>query len=108
MSVADVVIAGGGLAGSLAAAMLGQRGYTVTLVDPHDVYPPDFRCEKLDGSQVRILEKTGLAAPILRAGTHDVRSWVARYGYLVDDRPGDQHGIMYDKLVNSVRALIPS
>src|SRR3569833_1199864 len=99
MSDTDVLIAGGGLAGSLAAAMLGRRGYAVTLVDPHETYPPDFRCEKLDGSQVRILEKTGLAAPILRAGTYDVRSWVARYGHLVEQRPGDQHGIMYDSLV---------
>jgi 2-polyprenyl-6-methoxyphenol hydroxylase-like FAD-dependent oxidoreductase len=107
MSVADVVIVGGGLAGSLAAAMLGRRGYDVALVDPHEAYPPDFRAEKLDGSQVHILEKTGLATPILRAATHDRRSWVARRGRVVDRRPGDQHGILYDTLVNTVRSLIP-
>ena len=51
----DVVIAGGGLAGSLAAAMLGRAGIDAVLVDPHPVYPPDFRCEKLDGVQLQTL-----------------------------------------------------
>jgi 2-polyprenyl-6-methoxyphenol hydroxylase-like FAD-dependent oxidoreductase len=40
----DIVIAGGGLAGSTAAAMLGRAGLDVIVVDPHAVYPPDFRC----------------------------------------------------------------
>ncbi len=48
----DIVIAGGGLAGSTAAAMLARDGFGVVLVDPHPVYPPDLRCEKLDGPQV--------------------------------------------------------
>jgi 2-polyprenyl-6-methoxyphenol hydroxylase-like FAD-dependent oxidoreductase len=103
----DIVVAGGGLAGSLAAAMLGRAGYEVALVDPHPVYPPDFRCEKLDSSEVRVLRKTGLAEPVLQAGTFDGESWAARYGRVVDKRPGDQHGIMYDVLVNTVRQQIP-
>src|SRR5438045_4113667 len=57
----DVVIAGGGLAGSLSAAMLGRAGINAMLVDPHPVYPPDFRCEKLDGAQLQTLQLTGLA-----------------------------------------------
>src|SRR5580692_10800918 len=51
----DVAILGGGLAGSLAAAMLGRAGIDCVLVDPHEIYPDDFRCEKLDGPQVAIL-----------------------------------------------------
>jgi 2-polyprenyl-6-methoxyphenol hydroxylase-like FAD-dependent oxidoreductase len=102
----DIAIAGGGLAGSTAAAMLGRTGRGVVLIDPHVTYPPDFRCEKLDGSQVRVLQKTGLADAVLRAATPDRQSWVARRGRLVDQRPGDQHGILYDTLVNTVRAEI--
>ena len=49
MRQTDVVIAGGGLAGSLAAAMLGRAGIDAVMVDPHEVYPAEFRCEKLDG-----------------------------------------------------------
>ena len=99
----DIVIAGGGLAGSTAAAMLGRAGFGVILVDPHEVYPPDLRCEKLDGTQVKILRRTGLAEEVLPAGTFDSESWIARFGRLVEKRPGDQYGILYDTLVNTVR-----
>lgn len=107
MRETDVVIVGGGLAGSLAAAMLGKAGVDAVIVDPHPVYPPDFRCEKLDGSQVAILRKTGLADSVLKASTHDRECWVARFGRLVEKRPSDQQGIFYAPLVNTVRGLIP-
>ncbi len=103
----DVAIVGGGLAGSLAAAMLGRAGIAAVLIDPHTEYPPDFRCEKLDGDQVALLKKTGLADAVLRATTPDREAWVARAGRLVDRRPGDQQGIYYAPLVNTVRAEIP-
>jgi 2-polyprenyl-6-methoxyphenol hydroxylase-like FAD-dependent oxidoreductase len=107
MQQTDIVIAGGGLAGSTAAAMLARAGLQVVLVDPHPTYPVDFRCEKLDSSQVRTLRKTGLADPVLQAGTHDETSSIARMGRLLDTRAGDQHGIMYDVLVNTMRSQIP-
>ncbi len=107
MRTVDIAVAGGGLGGSIAAAMLGKAGYQVALIDPHTVYPPDLRCEKLDGAQVSVLEKTGLAPAVLRAATHDRRVWVARFGRLVEKRESDQHGILYDTLVNTVRGEIP-
>jgi 2-polyprenyl-6-methoxyphenol hydroxylase-like FAD-dependent oxidoreductase len=103
---ADVVIAGGGLAGSLAAAMLGRAGIRAIVIDPHSVYPPDFRCEKLDGPQMRTLGLTGMANAVLRASTADRECWVARFGRVVEKRPGDQQGIMYDTLVNALRAEV--
>lgn len=107
MRVTDVAIIGGGLAGSLTATMLGRAGIDAVLIDPHPVYPPDFRCEKLDGDQMDVLGKMGLADDILRATTPDRESWVARFGCIVDKRPGDQQGILYAPLVNHVRGLIP-
>lgn len=104
----DVVIIGAGLAGSLAAAMLGRAGVDTVIVDPHAEYPPDFRCEKLDSMQVAVLEKTGFAEAILKATTPDRECWIARFGRVVDRRPGDQHGIYYTPLVNCVRGLIPA
>jgi 2-polyprenyl-6-methoxyphenol hydroxylase-like FAD-dependent oxidoreductase len=104
----DVAIVGGGLAGSLTAAMLGRASIDAILVDPHTEYPPDFRCEKLDGDQVAILKKTGLSSAVLQATTPDREAWIARNGRLVEKRPGDQQGIYYAPLVNTVRAEIPS
>jgi 2-polyprenyl-6-methoxyphenol hydroxylase-like FAD-dependent oxidoreductase len=108
MRQTDIVIAGGGLAGSTAAAMLVRAGFGVMLVDPHPVYPPDLRCEKLDGPQVEILRRTGLADTVLRAGTFDGECWISRFGRLVEKRGGDQYGILYDTLVNTIRAAIPA
>jgi 2-polyprenyl-6-methoxyphenol hydroxylase-like FAD-dependent oxidoreductase len=107
MRETDIAIVGGGLAGSLAAAMLGRAGIRHVLVDPHPTYPPDFRCEKLDASQVALLHKTGLAGPVLRATTQDDELCVARFGRLIDRRPNAQYGFSYDTLVNAVRAEIP-
>ena len=107
MRYTDVAIVGGGLAGSTCAAMLGRAGVDALLIDPHEVYPPDFRCEKLDGSQVRLFRATGLADPVLRAATPDDEIWIARFGHLVEKRPNDQFGMLYQDLVNGVRAEIP-
>ena len=74
MRQTDILIAGGGLAGSTAAAMLGRTGCATVLVDPHKVYPPDFRAEKLDSTQTSILRKTGVGDAVLRAATLDGES----------------------------------
>jgi|SRR5680860_565843 len=102
----DIAIVGGGLAGSIAAAMLSRSGFRILLIDPREVYPSDFRCEKLDGGQVETLEKTGLAKAVLSVATLDGSAWVARRGRLLDNKPSDQWGIRYDALVNTMRAQI--
>jgi 2-polyprenyl-6-methoxyphenol hydroxylase-like FAD-dependent oxidoreductase len=107
MRYTDIAIVGGGLAGSTAAAMLGRAGIPAILIDPHTTYPPDLRCEKISGDQVNILRRTGLADATLRAATLDGRVWLARFGYLLDKKPSDQYGIMYDTLVNTMRTQIP-
>jgi 2-polyprenyl-6-methoxyphenol hydroxylase-like FAD-dependent oxidoreductase len=104
MRYTDVAIVGGGLAGSTAAAMLGRAGVPALLIDPHTVYPPELRCEKLGGDQIDLLRKTGLADATLRATTLDGEVWEARFGYVVARKPSDQHGVMYDALVNALRA----
>jgi 2-polyprenyl-6-methoxyphenol hydroxylase-like FAD-dependent oxidoreductase len=108
MQRTDVAILGGGLAGSLAAAMLGRAGINCVLVDPHEIYPDDFRCEKFDGPQMTLLHKTGLDGAVLRASTFDGGCWVARFGRVIEKRPGDQYGILYRSLVNTIRGEIPA
>jgi 2-polyprenyl-6-methoxyphenol hydroxylase-like FAD-dependent oxidoreductase len=108
MKYTDIAIIGGGLAGSTAATMLGRAGISAVLIDPHPVYPPDFRVEKLSGGeQLDRFAKTGIADSVLRSATHDGENWIARSGYLLDKRPSQQFGLMYDSLINTIRAHIP-
>jgi len=108
MKSTDIVIAGAGLAGSTAAAMLARRGFEVAVVDPHEHYPFDLRCEKLVGRQVDILRRTGLADLVLPAATLDGECLIVQFGRVVRRRPADQWGILYGTLVNTVRAAIPA
>src|SRR5262245_49717171 len=100
----DVAIVGGGLAGSTDAAMLGRAGSDTLLIDPHPAYPNDFRCEKLDASQVELLRRTGVADAILRAATPDFQVCIARFGRLLDRRENGQYDLLYDRMVNTMRS----
>lgn len=105
----DIAIVGGGLAGSTAAAVLGRAGISTVLIDPHQVHPPELRCEKISGQpQLERFFRTGLADAVLPATTLDGENWIARFGILIDKKPSRQYGIMYDALVNAVRAAIPA
>ena len=108
MKYTDIAVIGGGLAGSTAAAMLGRAGVETILIDPHRVYPPDFRVEKLSGAeQIARFRRTGLADAALRKAAHMGENWIARFGILLDKAPREQIGILYDALVNAIRAEIP-
>ena len=106
--VVDVAIVGGGLAGSLAAALLGRDGHRVALIDVNDVYPPDFRCEKLAGEQPRLLRELGLFDALDGIATPIDTMHVARFGRLVERMPSLEYGFLYQDLVNAVRRRIPS
>lgn len=107
MRYTDIAIIGGGLAGSTAAAMLGRAGISTVVIDPHQVYPFDFRVEKIGGEeQVGRFFKTGLAESVLRSATPCTENWIARFGRLLDKHPTRQFGILYDDLVTAVRAEI--
>jgi 2-polyprenyl-6-methoxyphenol hydroxylase-like FAD-dependent oxidoreductase len=89
--------------------MLGRSEASAVLVDPHASYPPDFRVEKLSGDeQIERLGKTGLLDAVLRKATVADENWIARFGHLLDKAPRRQIGILYDTLVNTIRAEIPS
>ena len=102
----DVAIIGGGLAGSSAAAMLGRAGVDAILIDPHTVYPPDFRVEKLDRAQIAALRKTGLDDAVLANATFSDDVWIVRGNQIAKRRVG-QYDFAYDTFVNSLRGAIP-
>ncbi|MCX7322055.1 MAG: FAD-dependent monooxygenase [Hyphomicrobiales bacterium] len=108
MRQVDIAIIGGGLAGSAAAAMLGRAGVSAILIEPHRQHPPELRCEKIGGQQqIDRLARTGLRDAVLNAATHDGDIWLARFGRVIDVRPSQQHGFLYETVVNTVRGEIP-
>ncbi len=104
----DIAIIGGGLAGATAAAMLGRAGHDAILIEPHMEQRPEFRCEKLDDSQLALLRLTGLADYVLPHTCAGGKVWVVRYGRVVDRGKNSPAGILYHDLVNRVRQQIPA
>src|SRR3954469_1226667 len=82
--VADIAIVGGGLAGSLAAAVLARAGHRVVLIDKREVYPEEFRVEKLAGQQLDILRRLGFIDELAAAACHYGRVLNIRDGKVVD------------------------
>jgi 2-polyprenyl-6-methoxyphenol hydroxylase-like FAD-dependent oxidoreductase len=103
----EIAIVGAGLAGSLAATMLGRAGRAVTLIDPFDACRPDFRCEKLEEAHVATLRDARVLDEVLPATRHYRDIWVARLGRLAEIKPIVEYGIEYGALVNRLRALVP-
>jgi 2-polyprenyl-6-methoxyphenol hydroxylase-like FAD-dependent oxidoreductase len=103
----DIAIVGAGLAGSLAAVMLGRAGQSVTLVDPFESCRPDFRCEKLEEAHVDTLRRAGVLDEVLPAALRYENIWVARLGRLAEIKAIVEYGIEYSALVNRLRGLIP-
>ncbi len=107
MYEADIGIVGGGLGGSVAAAMLGRAGFSVVLIDAHHPYPEDFRCEKIEEKHFKLLRQTGFMDEIIAAADLFDELWIARYGHVINKRPNEQYGLAYTDFVNVVRNQIP-
>lgn len=104
--VVDVAIVGGGLSGSLAAAVLTRAGYHVALVDKRAVYPDEFRVEKLGGTQVDILRRLGLLKAFADRASAFETTVNIREGKLVDVSRGLNYGLSYGPMVAIARGLI--
>lgn len=104
----DIAIVGAGIAGSLAAAVLGRAGYRIALIDIRSVHPPEFRCEKLAGAQLDLLREIGLFDCLTAVGKPIRKMHVVRFGRLVDRMASEEHGFFYEEFVNAVRARLPA
>ena len=103
---ADVAIVGGGLAGSIATAVLTRAGYRVALIDKRAVYPEEFRVEKLAGQQVEILRRLGLLDAFAKTACSFDAVLNVRRGKVVDVSRGASYGLHYAPLVAIARRLI--
>lgn len=105
---AEIVIVGAGLAGVTLAAVLGQQGRRVIVVDPRSSCPPLFRAEKIEREQVRLLRKFGLLEHLLpyAARVSEVRAGFD--GRIFKTTPIEQYGIKHADMVNAVREQTPA
>jgi 2-polyprenyl-6-methoxyphenol hydroxylase-like FAD-dependent oxidoreductase len=106
-SVPEVIIVGGGLAGTLAAVLLGRAGKQVALIDLHHRYPPDFRAEQLVGVQTEVLRRLGLLDILVGNVAPVSRAVATRAGRTVGVTSAPHYGIRYDDLVNRARQHLP-
>ncbi|SPP96323.1 FAD-dependent oxidoreductase [Bradyrhizobium vignae] len=105
--VSDIAIVGGGLAGSLAAAVLARAGHRVALVDKRAVYPDEFRVEKIGGHQLQLLRKLGFLSALDGVACRYQRVLNIREGKVVDVSVGQAYGFPYADLVAMARSQIP-
>lgn len=103
----DVAIVGGGLAGSLAAAVLARAGHRVALVDKRAVYPEEFRVEKIGGHQLEMFRRLGFLRGLESVASPYDRVLNIREGKVVDVSVGQAYGLPYADLVAMARGQIP-
>jgi 2-polyprenyl-6-methoxyphenol hydroxylase-like FAD-dependent oxidoreductase len=103
----EIIIVGAGLAGAALAAVLGQQGRRVILVDPHSSYPQVFKAEKLAREQVLLLRKLGLLEYLLPYSGRWSEVQVGYDGRIFKTSRGEQYGINYADMVNALRAIVP-
>ncbi|MDR3473092.1 MAG: NAD(P)/FAD-dependent oxidoreductase [Devosia sp.] len=104
----DIAIVGAGLSGTIAAAVLGRAGYRVALVDRHEVFPPEFRVEKIGGDQIEKLQRLGLLDAVATASIAFDQIVNIRHGRVLDLTHARHYGIFYDDLVRTMREQVPA
>ena len=104
----DVVILGAGLAGVSAAAVLGNQGRRVAIVDPRRTYPPAFKAEKIEPDQAALFRQLGVMEGIA-AQAAPIRSIdEAHWGRILRTKTIEEYGIFYQDMVNAVRRQLPA
>jgi 2-polyprenyl-6-methoxyphenol hydroxylase-like FAD-dependent oxidoreductase len=104
---ADIIVAGAGAAGATAAAVLGQQGWRVVLLDARPTCPPVFKAEKLEQQELSLLRDFGLLEPLLRDSWKVSEVYAACDGRIYKRRTVEQLGMRYADLVNALRANLP-
>lgn len=103
----DVIIAGAGISGTLAASALARDGYAVCLIDRQEIYPVDFKAEHLDGPQIGQLVRLGFLAELTKDLYRGETVVLARNGKILGSAMTENYGLTYEDLVNRARSNLP-
>ena len=103
----DVVIVGGGAAGSAAACALAAQGANAAMIDLHDICPPDFKADKVAGDQIGLMRRLGLFDALVSAARRSDHIVNMRRGRVVDRQTTCEFNLPYEDLVNAMRRAIP-
>jgi 2-polyprenyl-6-methoxyphenol hydroxylase-like FAD-dependent oxidoreductase len=107
-ATSDVILIGGGVAGSVAATLLARQGLRVTLIDRWQTYPECFKAEKIEADQADLYRKFDMLETLL-PHTGAIREvWRAQDGRIIRHVHTEQYGIFYHDMVNALRGIIPS
>jgi 2-polyprenyl-6-methoxyphenol hydroxylase-like FAD-dependent oxidoreductase len=104
----EIIIVGAGAAGVTAAAVLGQRGHRVLLLDANPTCPPVFKAEKIEGAQLQLLRQFGLVEQLLPFCSRISEVHAAFDGRIFKTTPYQQLGLTYSTLVDTLRERLPS
>jgi 2-polyprenyl-6-methoxyphenol hydroxylase-like FAD-dependent oxidoreductase len=104
---AQVIVVGAGVAGATAAAVLGQKGWRVLLLDARSACPPVFKAEKVERDELRLLNEFGLLDRLLQRSTRIFETYAAYNGRIFRSVEMEHLGIKYADLVNTLRSNLP-
>jgi menaquinone-9 beta-reductase len=76
IDIDNIIIVGGGIAGSGMASLLAAAGLAVTVLERTSVFPDRVRGEMYTPWGVKIAQEIGLAQPLLDAGAMFTTDWV--------------------------------
>ena len=104
----EIIIVGAGAAGVTAAAVFGQRGHRVLLLDANPSCPPVFKSEKIEGAQLQLLRQFGLVEQLLPFCSRISEVHAAYDGRIFKSTPYQQLGLTYSALVDTLRDRLPA
>jgi 2-polyprenyl-6-methoxyphenol hydroxylase-like FAD-dependent oxidoreductase len=101
----DVVIVGGGIAGSALAAVLARAGLAVTVLEQQRFYADRVRGEYMASWGVEIAQRLGLFEALNNAGGSMPR-WAVQYDELMPPEAAEQHKIDINGMVPGVNGVL--
>jgi 2-polyprenyl-6-methoxyphenol hydroxylase-like FAD-dependent oxidoreductase len=104
----EIIIVGAGVAGVTAAAVLGQRGHRILLLDANPTCPPVFKAEKIHGLQLQLLRQFGLEEQLQPFCSHITEVHAAFDGRVFKTSTDEQLGLTYSALVDTLRDRLPA